>query len=102
MKRDVAALLHRCDAVVAYKGIRHAVNSEVAAERRAWWRERSGRRRSCRVRHDWRRIEVSVLLADRIFFMQVYGMILSPRVSLPQRMEEGCFFRLFIMTQKRA
>ena len=25
-------------------------------------------------------------------------MILSPRVSLPQRMEEGCFFRLFIMT----
>jgi len=29
-------------------------------------------------------------------------MILSPRVSLPQNMEEGCFFRLFIMTQKRA
>ena len=29
-------------------------------------------------------------------------MILSPRVSLPQNMEEGCFFRLFIMTRKRA
>jgi len=51
------------------------VNSEVAAQRRAWRRERSGRRRSCHVRHDWWRIEVFVLLADRIFFMQVYGMI---------------------------
>jgi len=29
-------------------------------------------------------------------------MILFPRVSLPQNMEEGCFFRLFIMTQNRA
>jgi len=62
MKRDVAALLHRCDAIVAYNGIRHAVNSEVAAEHRAWWRGRSGRRRACRVRHDRRRIQVSVLV----------------------------------------
>jgi len=31
-----------------------------------------------------------------------WQMILSPRVSLPQNMEEGCFFRLFIMTRKRA
>jgi len=55
----------------------HAVNSEVAAERPAWRRGRSGWRCACRVRHDLRRIHVSVLVADRIFFMQVYGMIFA-------------------------
>jgi len=41
--------------------VEHAMNSEVAAQRRAWRRERSGRHRFCQVRHDQRRIEVSVL-----------------------------------------
>ena len=41
-------------------------------------------------------------MARRVSQSQFWrAMILSPRVSLPQRMEEGCFFRLFIMTQKR-
>ena len=39
---------------------------------------------------------------DTVDQLATFGrtMILSPRVSLPQNMEEGWFFRLFIMTQK--
>ena len=48
--------------------------------------------------HEWY-CEVGVMHLEHFICAK---MILSPRVSLPQNMEEGCFFRLFIMTQKRA